>query len=96
MDDERKGTQAAQLLNEKGYENVFLLSGGIEDFVEDFPELCEGKSVPASKKKIQQGIDAKRQEKLDQKKEAKVMEAKMAATGGIKMEKRSLPPKSRK
>jgi len=39
-------------LNEKGYENVFLLSGGIEDFVEDFPELCEGKSVPASKKKI--------------------------------------------
>ena len=30
MGDERKGTQAANLMNEKGYDNVFLLSGGIE------------------------------------------------------------------
>ena len=30
MNDERKGCQAANLMAEKGYENVFLLSGGIE------------------------------------------------------------------
>jgi predicted sulfurtransferase len=30
MGDERKGCQAANLMAEKGYENVFLLSGGIE------------------------------------------------------------------
>ena len=30
MSDERKGTAAATLMTEKGYENVFLLSGGID------------------------------------------------------------------
>lgn len=30
MGDERKGTAAANLFSEKGYDNVFLLSGGIE------------------------------------------------------------------
>ena len=30
MNDERAGTKAAMLLAEKGYENTFLLSGGIE------------------------------------------------------------------
>mmetsp|Transcript_14980 Transcript_14980/g.25494 ORF Transcript_14980/g.25494 Transcript_14980/m.25494 type:complete len:238 (+) Transcript_14980:2-715(+) len=30
MNDERKGCQAANMLAEKGYENVFLLSGGID------------------------------------------------------------------
>ena len=30
MNDERKGTTAAQMFFEKGYENIYLLSGGIE------------------------------------------------------------------
>ena len=30
MNDERKGVQAANLFYEKGYENCFLLNGGIE------------------------------------------------------------------
>jgi len=30
MSDERKGSAAATLMTEKGYENVFLLSGGID------------------------------------------------------------------
>jgi hypothetical protein len=30
MGDERKGTAAANLFSEKGYDNVFLLSGGVE------------------------------------------------------------------
>jgi len=31
---------------EKGYDNVFLLSGGIENFNEEFTEMVEGKNVP--------------------------------------------------
>ena len=50
MSDERKGTQYAQLFFEKGYENVFLLSGGFEQFLEDFNHLCEGVNVPKPKK----------------------------------------------
>ena len=46
MADERKGTQAAHLFFEKGYENVYLLSGGIEQFLDEFTALCEGKQVP--------------------------------------------------
>ena len=30
MNDERKGCAAANLFAEKGYDNIFLLSGGIE------------------------------------------------------------------
>lgn len=50
MSDERKGTAVAQVFFEKGYENVYLLSGGIEQFTEEFHELVEGKSVPTPKK----------------------------------------------
>jgi predicted sulfurtransferase len=35
---------------EKGYENVFLLSGGIENFNEEFTEMVEGKNVPKPKR----------------------------------------------
>lgn len=46
MGDERKGTAAANLMAEKGYDNVFLLSGGIEQFNEEFNQLVEGRNVP--------------------------------------------------
>ena len=46
MNDERAGTKAAMLLTEKGYENTFLLSGGIEGFLEDHSDLVEGTNVP--------------------------------------------------
>ena len=36
MLDERQGVQYAQLLAEKGYDNVFLLSGGCEAFLQDY------------------------------------------------------------
>ena len=58
MHDERSGTQYAQILAEKGYENVFLLSGGIERFLEDFTELIEGKQVPVPKKKVEGKLQA--------------------------------------
>lgn len=50
MQDERKGTTVAQVFFEKGYENVYLLSGGIDQFLEDFHEHVEGRSVPLVKK----------------------------------------------
>ena len=34
------------MLYEKGYDNVFLLSGGIEKFLIDFPNLVEGHNIP--------------------------------------------------
>jgi centrosomal protein CEP41 len=44
----------ANLFAEKGFDNVFLLSGGItflgnpgiEQFLQNYPELVEGKRVP--------------------------------------------------
>jgi centrosomal protein CEP41 len=40
--DERPGVEAARKFAEKGFENVFLLSGGIEEFCKNFPNLVEG------------------------------------------------------
>ena len=59
MQDERKGTQYAQLFYEKGYENIYLLSGGIENFLEEFPQLVEGRSVPTPKKVAIEAEEAK-------------------------------------
>lgn len=50
MGDERKGCAAANLFAEKGYDNIFLLSGGIEQFNEEFHHLVEGKDVPKPKR----------------------------------------------
>lgn len=46
MNDERNGTHYAKLLHEKGFDNVYLLSGGIEGFLETNYELVEGNNVP--------------------------------------------------
>lgn len=66
MFDERVGSQYAQLFSEKGYENVFLLSGGCEEFLEKYSDLCEGRSVPVPKSKIAQ----EHAQRLAEKKEA--------------------------
>ena len=52
MGDERKGTAAATLMTEKGYENCFLLSGGIDQFNEEFHHLVEGRDVPTPKSQL--------------------------------------------
>ena len=44
--DERKGVVLCKLFFDKGYDNVFLVNGGIEAFVELYPEFCEGDKVP--------------------------------------------------
>lgn len=43
MNDERQGCSQAALLAEKGYDNTFLLSGGIEKFLEENSDLVEGR-----------------------------------------------------
>ena len=63
MNDERQGTQYAQLLSEKGYENTFLLSGGIEAFHEDNPDLVEGREIPQRKKALEEEEERKANEK---------------------------------
>ena len=63
MGDERKGCAAANLFSEKGYENVFLLSGGIEKFNEEFHHLVEGRDVPVPKTRIE---EEQKQKKMEQ------------------------------
>eukprot|EP01022_Parablepharisma_sp_SALTPOND_P028840 TRINITY_DN71879_c0_g1_i1.p1 TRINITY_DN71879_c0_g1~~TRINITY_DN71879_c0_g1_i1.p1 ORF type:complete len:176 (+),score=19.68 TRINITY_DN71879_c0_g1_i1:650-1177(+) len=43
--DERKGVEYAKLFTEKGFDNIYLLSGGFEGFAEKFPNLLEGKKA---------------------------------------------------
>lgn len=45
MSDERKGVSYAKLLAEKGFGNIYLLSGGFEEFEKQFPKLIEGKKI---------------------------------------------------
>ena len=66
MNDERKGCQAANLLSEKGYDNVFLLSGGIEQFNEEFNHMVEGRDVPKPQRLIQEEEMKKKMDKSQQ------------------------------
>jgi centrosomal protein CEP41 len=47
VSDERNGIQAATSMVDRGYDNTYLLSGGIEKFIEDYPNLIEGNNIPA-------------------------------------------------
>jgi len=55
MDDERSGTHYAKLLHEKGFDNVYLISGGIEGFLESHYDLVEGTNVPPKPKAKPEG-----------------------------------------
>ena len=45
--EERLGIPHAQLLIQKGFDNIFFMSGGLEEFVKVYPEMCEGPGVLA-------------------------------------------------
>jgi len=49
--DERMGIQYATEFHEKGYDNVYLLNGGIEGFAQEVDGLLEGKRIPQFQKK---------------------------------------------
>lgn len=46
LDNERQGTQVAKKLTEKGFGNIYLLTGGIQQFFIDYPDLVEGTNIP--------------------------------------------------
>lgn len=43
---EKKGAQYVTSMTEKGYDNVFFLSGGLDEFVDTYPQCCVGPQVP--------------------------------------------------
>ena len=47
-EDEKKVIDAAELLVEKEFENIYILSNGFEAFADENPELIEGKSAYVS------------------------------------------------
>lgn len=59
--DEKSSIPYATLLAQKGFDNIFLLNGGIEEFSRNFPEYLEGPQA-------QQFINAKLQEENEKKK----------------------------
>jgi len=44
--DERNGILAGRAMVDRGYENTYLLTGGIEKFIEDYPSLIIGNNIP--------------------------------------------------
>lgn len=48
-DDERLGRDAAKLLVDRGCDNVYLLTGGIDEFAVDYPSFIEGTIPPGLK-----------------------------------------------
>lgn len=50
--EERFSTQAGNKMVEKGFNNVFVLTGGIRKLLDDAPELIVGKEVPADAKPV--------------------------------------------
>jgi len=43
--DERSSLPHATAFYNKGYDNIYMLTGGIEEFVREYPEKCEGTDV---------------------------------------------------
>lgn len=50
MDDERHGVAQSRIIFEKGFDNIYLLSGGSTVFWNEYPHLVEGQNVPKPKK----------------------------------------------
>ena len=44
--DERRGVEPAQKFSQKGFENIFFISGGIEEFARQCYHLLEGSQLP--------------------------------------------------
>ena len=59
--DERNGIPYANNFFQKGYDNVYFLSGGIEDFVKKYPNYLEG---PEKEKYVNMKIESDKQAKI--------------------------------
>jgi centrosomal protein CEP41 len=45
-EDDKHGASYAAVLYQKGFDNIFLLTGGVEDFYQQKPELVVGSQLP--------------------------------------------------
>lgn len=50
--DEKKSLEPATVLYEKGYDNLFLLTGGLEKFIQPYHDLLVGSDVPLKRKNL--------------------------------------------
>ena len=44
--DERPGVEYAQKLAQRGFENIYLVTGGLEEFIKAYPSYLEGTHLP--------------------------------------------------
>jgi centrosomal protein CEP41 len=44
--EEKKGIKPAKIFFEKGFDNVYMLTGGLEKFHSYHPEYIEGSNIP--------------------------------------------------
>ena len=44
--DERPGVESAQKLAQRGFENIYLLTGGLEEFTKQYWQCLEGTNPP--------------------------------------------------
>lgn len=63
--DERPGVEAAKKFAEKDYSNVYLLSGGIEEFCKAFPMLVEGDVPVFTNEKVKKKANLQKTKSLN-------------------------------
>lgn len=51
-DDDKTGASYAAVLFEKGFDNIYLVEGGIENFYQKKPELVKGSELPVLQSEI--------------------------------------------
>jgi centrosomal protein CEP41 len=55
--DEKNGIKMANHCFEKGYDNIYLLTGGVEEFTQEAHDLVQGTQVPPLLKKTSTSIN---------------------------------------
>lgn len=68
--DERNSITNCQLLFQKGFDNIYMLTGGLEDFVNKYTDYCEGPGLS----KIRISLKEKEIKEKDGKKVSKKIE----------------------
>lgn len=48
-EDDKNSIPIATVLYEKGFDNVYMLTGGVEEFYQKYPEQVEGYELPVLK-----------------------------------------------
>jgi hypothetical protein len=76
-EDDKTGAQFAAVLYEKGFDNVYLLSGGIEDFYQKKPDFVVGSELPPLQSELDKLKVVEQKPKIRKTKEELIMENEM-------------------